>query len=83
MIDVIAPIVMSRNEEDSKPKFRIFLNAAEMGLGAEIIDKSKLVRNQINGRLLSTVTGIISTLPMNKSNICEIIERTLRLQKYK
>jgi diacylglycerol kinase (ATP) len=76
-IDVIATIVTSRNEEVSKTQFRIFLNAAEMGLGAEIIDKSKLIRNQISSRLLSTVTGIISTVPTYKSNICEIIEGTL------
>ncbi len=39
-VDVIAAIVMANNEENSKPKFRLFINATEMGLGAEIIDKS-------------------------------------------
>ncbi len=68
---------MVSNKEDSKPKFRICLNAAEIGLRAEIIDKSKLVRNQIGSKLISTVTRIIATLPTYKSNICEIIEGTL------
>lgn len=47
---------MASNKEDSNPKFRIFLNADEIGLEAEIIDKSKLVRNQIISKLISTVT---------------------------
>ncbi|MDQ3083904.1 MAG: hypothetical protein M3Q77_03715 [Thermoproteota archaeon] len=76
-IDVIAAIVMANNEKDSKAEFRLFLNAAEIGLGAEIIDKSKLVRDQISSRLLSTVTGILATLPTYKSNVCEIIEGSL------
>ena len=32
-IDVTAAIVMASNDEDSKSKFRILLNAAEMGFG--------------------------------------------------
>ncbi|TVP40658.1 diacylglycerol/lipid kinase family protein [Candidatus Nitrosocosmicus arcticus] len=76
-IDVIAALVMANNEKDSRPEFRLFLNAAEIGLGAEIIDKSKLVRDQISSRLLSTVTGILATLPTYKSNVCEIIEGSL------
>ncbi len=76
-IDVITAIVMASKEHDPKSVFRLFLNAAEIGLGAEIIDKSKLVRDQISSRLLSTVTGIIATLPIYKSNICEIIEWSL------
>jgi diacylglycerol kinase (ATP) len=77
-VDVIAAIVMAKNEENSKPKFRLFINAAEMGLGAEIIDMSQSVRNQIRNRLLTTATEIIATLPRYKSNICEIIEDTWR-----
>lgn len=76
-IDVIAAIVMTSNEENSRPRFRLFVNAAEMGLGAEIIDKFKMVRNQISSRLLSIATEIIATLPTYKSNICEIIEGTI------
>ena len=49
-------------------------------LGGEIIDKSKLIRNQIRSRLISTITGMIATLPMYKSKIYEIIEGT---QEYK
>jgi len=76
-IDVIAALVMASKEKDPKSIFRLFLNAAEIGLGAEIIDKSKLVRDQVGSRILSTVTGIIATLPIYKSNICEIIEGSL------
>ncbi|WP_458747112.1 diacylglycerol/lipid kinase family protein [Candidatus Nitrosocosmicus sp. T] len=76
-IDIIAALVMASREQYPKSEFRLFLNAAEIGLGAEIIDKSKLVRDQIGSRILSTVTGIIATLPTYKSNICEIIEGTL------
>ena len=53
---------MASKEKDPKSIFRLFLNAAEMGLGAEIIDKSKLVRDQIGSRIVSTITGIIATL---------------------
>jgi len=52
---------------------RIVLNAAEMGAGAEIIDRSKRVRGKIGSRLLSTMAGIISTLPTYESNVCDII----------
>ncbi len=76
-IDIIAALVMASTEQYPKSEFRLFLNAAEIGLGAEIIDKSKLVRDQIGSRILSAVTGIIATLPTYKSNICEIIEGTL------
>ncbi|MCJ7636647.1 MAG: hypothetical protein MUO21_04090 [Nitrososphaeraceae archaeon] len=39
---------------DSKPKFkvRICLNAAEIGIGAEIIDRSKFIREKINNRIV-------------------------------
>lgn len=69
-IDIIS--VFSNN---SKPgnKMRICLNAAEIGIGAEIIDRSKVVREKINSRIVSTALGIISTLPSYQSNKCEII----------
>jgi len=69
-IDIIS--VFSNN---SKPgnKMRICLNAAEIGIGAEIIDRSKIVREKINSRIVSTALGIISTLPSYQSNKCEII----------
>lgn len=52
---------------------RICLNAAEIGIGAEIIDRSKVLREKINSRIVSTALGIISTLPSYQSNKCEII----------
>ncbi|HET9807788.1 MAG TPA: diacylglycerol kinase family protein, partial [Nitrososphaeraceae archaeon] len=60
---------------NSKPRYkmRICLNAAEIGIGAEIIDRSKIVREKINSRIVSTALGIISTLPSYQSNKCEII----------
>ncbi|MDQ4073543.1 MAG: hypothetical protein M3162_04475 [Thermoproteota archaeon] len=72
-IDVIAAIVKGTN---SDPNYihRIFLNAAEIGMGAEIISRSKTVRNTISSRLLSTFAGIVATLPTYKSNTCEVIE---------
>lgn len=52
---------------------RIVLNAAEIGAGAEIIDRSKKVRKRIKSRLLATMAGVISTLPTYSSNECDII----------
>jgi diacylglycerol kinase (ATP) len=51
---------------------RIFLNAAELGVAAEIIDRSKKVRNKVKNRLVSTVTSLAVTLPYYESNLCEI-----------
>jgi diacylglycerol kinase (ATP) len=45
---------------------RICLNAAEIGIGAEIIDRSKVISEKINSRMMSTALGIISTLPYIK-----------------
>ena len=50
-------------------------------LGGEIIGKSKLIRNQIRSRLISTITGMIVTLPTYKSKIYEIIEGTLEYKR--
>ena len=44
-----------------------------MGVGAEIIDRFKRMRGKIKNRLLSTVAGIISTVPTYESNECDII----------
>lgn len=52
---------------------RIVMNAAEIGFGAEIIDKSKKVRGKIKNRFVSTMAGIFATLPVYKSNECEVI----------
>ena len=52
---------------------RIVLNAAEIGIGAEIIDRSKRVREKVKSRLISTMAGIITTLPTYESNQNAII----------
>jgi diacylglycerol kinase family enzyme len=52
---------------------RIVLNAAEMGLAGEIINRSKRVRGKIKSRLFSTVAGIVTTLPTYESKECDII----------
>ncbi|HEX5977474.1 MAG TPA: diacylglycerol kinase family protein, partial [Nitrososphaeraceae archaeon] len=76
-IDVISATVSPpKGTEDSdrtsNPVTRIFLNAAELGVAAEIIDRSKKVRNKVKNRLVSTVTSLAVTLPYYESNLCEI-----------
>jgi diacylglycerol kinase (ATP) len=76
-IDVIAAIAHKRKDDDDENedyKSRIILNAAEIGVSAEIINRSKVVRDRISSRLLSTITGVLATLPTYQSNICELIE---------
>jgi diacylglycerol kinase (ATP) len=70
-IDVISATV-TNPEDHSTVNTRVFLNAAEIGLGAEIIDRSKKVRKIVNSRIVSTIAGIVSTLPGYQSNECEI-----------
>jgi diacylglycerol kinase (ATP) len=70
-IDVIS-VRATNVENHSKAAIRIFLNAAEIGIGAEIIDKAKKVRNVVNSRLISTMTGLFSTVPAYESGLCEI-----------
>jgi diacylglycerol kinase (ATP) len=70
-IDVISVTATDPQTGLSSPT-RIFLNAAEMGMTGEIIDKSKKIRTKINSRLISTVSSVISTVPTYESNICEI-----------
>lgn len=79
-IDIIAATVTNAEDHSMSSK-RIFLNAAEIGLGAEIIDRSKKVRKAVNSRLLSTVAGIIATVPTYQSNMCEILLSTGRGRK--
>jgi len=70
-LDVIQ--VTATNQEDHSSTVNgILLNAAEMGLAAEIIDRSKKVRQVVNNRMVSTITSIASTLPTYQSNECEI-----------
>lgn len=71
-IDVIGVTLTDRTNHDVTHN-RIVLNAAEIGFGAEIIDRSKKVRAKIESRLLSTVAGIVSTLPTYESNESEVI----------
>ncbi|HEX5905288.1 MAG TPA: diacylglycerol kinase family protein [Candidatus Nitrosocosmicus sp.] len=80
-VDVISAVVKVSTENLSGNQFRIFLNAAEIGLGAEIIEKGKMIRDQISSRILSTITSIVVTLPVYKSNGCQIIEGSTTSQK--
>ena len=70
-IDVISARATNAGNH-SKAASRIFLNAAEIGIGAEIIDKAKKVRNVVNSRFISTLTGLFSTVPAYESSLCEI-----------
>jgi diacylglycerol kinase (ATP) len=70
-IDIIYALVTNPVDPEKKVS-RIFLNAAEIGIGAEIINKSKDIRKRVNSRILSTIAGIATTLPTYKDKICEI-----------
>ena len=71
-IDVLTATVTNAMNR-SRASTRVFLNAAEIGFGAELIDRSKKVRSRVKNRFVSTLTGIIATLPTYESNKCEII----------
>ncbi len=78
-IDVIEALITTAadapaTEANDHPKFatRIFLNEAEIGVGAEIIDRSKRIRDKIKSRFISTISGIIATVPTYESNLCEV-----------
>jgi diacylglycerol kinase (ATP) len=77
-MDVIAALVTIQADpaKDTKdhPKSisRVFLNAAEIGVGAEIIDRSKKIRNKVKSRFISTISSVIATLPAYESNMCEV-----------
>ncbi len=77
-IDVITAIVRNRKDDKEEEKedyvSRVILNAAEIGIGAEVINRSKMVRDRISSRLLSTITGVLATIPTYQSNVCELIE---------
>lgn len=70
-IDVIA-ISATNPDNGFRLRPRIFLNAAEIGVGAEIIDRSKKVRSKIKSRIVSTAAAIISTVPSYESNACDL-----------
>ncbi len=79
-IDVISALITTAaaappaaaNDYPKEATTRIFLNAAEIGVGAEIIDRSKKIRDKIKSRFISTISGIITTLPTYESNLCEV-----------
>lgn len=71
-IDVIG-VTTADKDDPTLTRNRIVLNAAEIGVGAEIINRSKKVRTKVKSRLISTVASIISTVPTYESNSCEII----------
>jgi diacylglycerol kinase (ATP) len=78
-IDVISATVTSSSTTIARPSdgrptpvTRIFLNAAELGVAAEIIGRSKKVREKVKSRLVSTVTSLAVTVPYYESNLCEI-----------
>jgi YegS/Rv2252/BmrU family lipid kinase len=78
-IDVIVGAMTKVTEDPEKERAdrsnitaRAFLNAAEIGVGAEIIDRSKRIRDKINSRVISTITSVVATLPTYESNLCEI-----------
>ena len=76
-VDVISATVSPTtstewSDKSSKPITRVFLNAAELGVAAEIIDRSKKVRNTVKNRLVSTVTSFAVTVPYYESNLCEV-----------
>ncbi|MDQ4013145.1 MAG: diacylglycerol kinase family lipid kinase [Thermoproteota archaeon] len=70
-MDVIYATVTSQEDHLSMTS-RIFLNAAEMGVAGEIIERSKKVRQVVNSRIVSTITSIAATLPTYQSNECKI-----------
>jgi len=70
-IDVISAIVTDTNNS-SKYIQRVFLNAVEMGMGAEVINKAKETRKKVKSRLLSTLTGLFSTLSTFEGSVCNI-----------
>jgi diacylglycerol kinase (ATP) len=80
-IDLISATVTAFSNDDNYGKknalysklapTRIFLNAAEIGIGAEIIDRSKKIRDKVKSRIVSTVSSVVATLPTYQSNLCE------------
>lgn len=71
-VDVIG-VTIADKDNPGTTRRRIVLNAAEMGVGAEIITRSKRFRGKINSRSLSTVAAIVSTVPTYESNECDIV----------
>jgi YegS/Rv2252/BmrU family lipid kinase len=70
-IDVVAVSATNPSSGELNPA-RIFLNAAEMGIAGELVDRSKKVRGTLNSRLISTITAAVATVPSYESNLCDI-----------
>jgi diacylglycerol kinase (ATP) len=71
-MDAILAVITNKDSPSLTHK-RIILNAAEIGVGAEIIDRSKRVRRKIKSRFVSTLASIVATLPAYNSNECDIV----------
>ena len=71
-IDAIAGVITDK-DSPSLSHSRIVMNAAEIGIGAEIIDRSKKVRGKIKNRFVSTMASIFATVPVYKSNECVVV----------
>jgi diacylglycerol kinase family enzyme len=71
-MDVIVATITDK-ETPSLTHNRIVLNATEIGVGAEIIDRSKKVRGKVKNRFVSTMASLIATLPSYNSNECDIV----------
>lgn len=71
-MDAILAVITDKDSPSLTHK-RIILNAAEIGVGAEIIDRSKRVRRKIKSRFVSTIASIVATLPAYNSNECDIV----------
>jgi diacylglycerol kinase (ATP) len=71
-IDVLTATV-TNPATHAKVSTRAFLNAAEIGFGAEVIDRSKKVRSKVKNRMVSTITSVLATLPTYESNNCEVM----------
>lgn len=71
-MDAILAVITDKDSPSLTHK-RIILNAAEIGVGAEIIDRAKRVRRKIKSRFVSTIASIVATLPAYNSNECDIV----------
>ena len=70
-IDVIE--VLATNRDDCSPMpSRLFLNAAEIGVGVEVIERLKRAGKRVNSGFVSTVEAILSTVPSYGSNMCDL-----------